>query len=350
MNTSAAFAVGDASGVAVARRAALLAADRLGFAEQPSGRVALIVSELASNLAKHARGGEILIRPLENAADLPGLEILAIDKGPGIADLASSRRDGHSTSGTLGHGLGAIERQSDLFEMFTQPTGTVVLARVWRDGASAGHPPVGGPQWGGRSAAVTGRVEAGAVLVSMPGEEVCGDGAAWGLRPDRAAVFVVDGLGHGLQAHDAARRAVIEFERVQGHAPARVIEEIHGALRETRGGAVAMIAIDLERGTARYAGVGNIAGAIVIPSGARHGLVSMHGTAGHVIPRIQEFTYPVASGALVILHSDGISSQWDLNAYPGLRDRHPSITAAVLYRDFSRRRDDVSIVVLRERS
>src|SRR4051812_632778 len=122
-----------------------------------------------------------------------------------------------------------------------------------------------------------------------------------------------------------------------------------GALRATRGAGVEMIAVDLDRGVARYAGVGNIAAVILNANGTRQSLVSQNGTAGHTIPRIQEYNYPVAARATLVMYSDGLGTHWDLAAYPGLLSRHPSIIAAVLYRDFSRKRDDVTVVVLKER-
>lgn len=334
MNTTAAFPIHEPSQVAEVRRAAARLAERLGYSETQAGRVTLVVSELATNLAKHARGGELLLRAI-----LPfrstGVEIVAIDKGPGIPDLALSRQDGFSTSGTLGHGLGAIQRQADEFDVYTLPTGTVALARIW-----LGEPPL---------AARQARLEVGAVHVSKPGEDICGDDWDWRAREDRLVVLVADGLGHGLSAHDAARAATNVFASVHEHEPVRIIGDVHAALRATRGAATACLALDLERGIARYCGVGNISGVILLAGGGRQSMVSHNGTAGHTMPRVQEFSYPVPRDAVVVMHSDGVSTHWDLASYPGLRRRHPSVIAGVLYRDFSRRRDDATVVVIKER-
>jgi anti-sigma regulatory factor (Ser/Thr protein kinase) len=337
LNQTAAYPVVEASQVSEPRRAAIALAARLGFSEERSGRAALVASELATNLAKHASAGELLLRPVrhESGGDFDGIEIITIDAGPGIPDVSLSRRDGHSTAGTLGHGLGTIQRQSDLFEIYTAPTGTVALTRVWREPRA---PAVRLP-----------RYEVGAVQLPKSGEEVCGDDWDWRLRDDRLTVMVADGLGHGSAAHDASREAIATFQREHELSPARVIEDVHGALRATRGAAVAMIAVDLDRGVARYAGVGNIAAVIINANGTRQSLISQNGTAGHTIPRIQEYNYPVAARAMLIMYSDGLGTHWDIATYPGLASRHPSIIAAVLYRDFSRKRDDVTVVVLKER-
>ncbi len=76
-------------------------------------------------------------------------------------------------------------------------------------------------------------------------------------------------------------------------------------------------------------------------------MVSHNGTAGHIAPRIREFTYPFAGNPVVILHSDGLSTKWELAGYPGLAASHPSLIAGVLFRDHRRGRDDATIVAMR---
>jgi anti-sigma regulatory factor (Ser/Thr protein kinase) len=335
MNVTAATAVTELSQVAEGRRLALWLAGRLEFTEERAGQAALLASELGTNLAKHARSGELLIRPLTGPdGDQSGVEILAVDKGPGMAE-AAARRDGYSTTGTLGHGLGAIERQADQLDIYTHASGTAIAARIWRE------PP--------RSPAEGPRFEIGAVHVSKSGEDICGDDWSWRQREGRLALFIADGLGHGLQAHEAAVAATRLFASDHEHPPGRLIGDVHAALRPTRGAAVAMLAVDLERRTGTFAGLGNITGMVLLPSGGRHNMVSHNGTAGHSAARIQEFHYPVPPQATILMFSDGLSTNWDLAAYPGLTLRSPGLIAGVLYRDFSRRRDDVTIVVARER-
>jgi serine/threonine protein phosphatase PrpC len=189
----------------------------------------------------------------------------------------------------------------------------------------------------------------GAVCVPKPGEDTCGD--AWSVAagsPECLSVLVADGLGHGPGAADAARLAVRVFEAHPGRTPGAHLSAIHEALRSTRGAGAAVASIDRRSGTVTFAGVGNVAGAIVARGRSRQ-LVSMNGTLGHKVHRINEFTYPWDDDALLVMHSDGLTSRWDLDRYPGLGERHPSLVAGVLFRDFQRVRDDVTVVAVRVR-
>ena len=123
----------------------------------------------------------------------------------------------------------------------------------------------------------------------------------------------------------------------------------HAALHGTRGAALAIARIDSALGQLTFAGVGNIAGAIVDCDGHRH-LLSHNGIVGSNLLKVQEFVQPWRPESMLILHTDGIGPRWDLDAYPGLCLRHPSLIAAVLYRDFGRARDDATVLVLRQRA
>ena len=145
-----------------------------------------------------------------------------------------------------------------------------------------------------------------------------------------------------LGAADAAQLAIRAFRGAAHQPPGALVSVIHDALRGSRGAAVAVARLDRSRAVVTYAGVGNIAGAIVTDGTARH-LVSNNGTAGHDARRINEFAYPWSDDAVLVMHSDGLGSRWQLDQYPGLIRHHPAVVAAVLYRDWSRGRDDVTV-------
>jgi anti-sigma regulatory factor (Ser/Thr protein kinase) len=326
------YLIEDQSQVGNARRGAMELATLLGFDAEQAGKVGIAATECASNILKHAQRGRVLVQPLHSDG-VDGLEILALDKGPGIADVAASLRDGHSTRGTLGGGLGALSRLTENFEIFTQPgKGTAVRLELWA-----------------RYAARRPRaIEYGGVCIPKSGEPVCGDGWAVEHWRDQVTVLVADGLGHGLSAHEAARAATDTLRKHPQDAPAAILEASHGALARTRGAALAVAQLIASGGRGTFAGVGNIVCRVEGTSANRH-LVSHNGTVGHTMRKVQEFSFPWPAGALLILHSDGLGTHWDLAAYPGLSTRHPALISAVLYRDYDRGRDDATVVVLRNR-
>lgn len=325
--------VTEASQVAEARRRAVAIARRLGFDETAAGRVAIVVTELATNLVKYGAFGEILLASFEDETGT-GVEAIALDKGEGFADVDEAMRDGHSTGGSPGTGLGAVRRQSQAFDIASWPgLGAAILARIHARPSRASPNPVPLPRFG-------------AVSVPMRGEQECGD--AFSVRPRGGGwtAIVADGLGHGLKAAEASSEAVRLFRTREGDAPGEILAAIHAGLRHTRGGAVSVARYDADRGILVFAGIGNVGGAIVAGGTIRR-TVSLAGTAGHVARRIQEFEYAFAPDALLVMHSDGIATSWSLDRYPGLTGAHPSLLAAIVYRDFARGRDDAAVLVAR---
>jgi hypothetical protein len=157
---------------------------------------------------------------------------------------------------------------------------------------------------------------------------------------------MADGLGHGPLAARAADEAVHVFkENLHAH-PIEILEQAHGPLRATRGAGMSVAEISLTDRLLRYAGVGNIAG-VILDGRVRRGLATTNGTVGHEVQQFREFTYPWPDGAVLVLHTDGLSARWNLDDYPGLIRRHPALIAGVLYRDFRRTNDDATVLVAR---
>ncbi len=331
--SSTAIPVTESSQAGHARRTASALAARLGFNEEEQGKVAIVVSEAAKNLVAHTRqGGQIFLRTLY-AGPHVGLEMLALDKGPGMADVDRCLRDGYSTAGTSGAGLGAMRRMSSLFDIHSMPgVGTAVLARLW-----AGKPPP--PD----------EVEVGAMCVAMPGEEVCGDSWAVDRKDGRFFFLVADGLGHGPEAARASRAAVVSFLEQGRSELVELLRGMHQELHSTRGAAVSLASLAADGSQLHYAGVGNISAAVVSPDGTQR-LVSMNGTLGHQASRMQQFSYTWGPRSTLVMCSDGLATQWRVDSYPGLLSRHPSLVAGVLYRDFARGRDDATVLVARKGS
>ena len=322
----------DPGDVGEARRVAVALARALGFDEAGQGKVALVATEAGTNVVKHAGSGELLVGACGSEQE-PGVELLALDRGPGMADVFRSMQDGHSTAGSPGTGLGAIQRLSSFLDIYSLPQrGTALLARL----SALPH-----------ARALQSAAPIGAVCVPLRGESVCGDHFDFVWGDERVLLLVVDGLGHGRPAFEAAEQAVRVFRAHSGDPLEQLMQRMHDALRSTRGAAAAIAEVLLSRRLVRYVGVGNISAVIEFADASRS-LVSHNGTLGAQARRIHAFEYPWAEGARLVMHSDGLGSRFDLSHYPGLRARDPSVIAGVLYRDYTRGRDDVTVAVLRE--
>lgn len=325
--------ISETTQVAAARRSASDLAMRQGFGETGAGQVAILVTEAATNILKHAHAGQILMRPLRIGAS-NGIEIIALDSGPGMSNLHSSMEDGTSTAGSYGVGLGAMRRLSHELDIYSVPGGGTVVAMVIWAGEAPPYQPL----------------DCGVVCLPLPSETICGD--SWALRcsASGAALLVADGLGHGPLAAQASEAATAILASHPDRTPTMLLNDAHGALRATRGAAMAVAVIDTSTACLTFAGIGNIAAHVYDSGGGgRRQLVSHNGIVGNNMRKIQEFVTPWHDGGWLLLHSDGLATRWDLAEYPGVFQRHPRILAALLYRDFVRGRDDVTIVVLRDR-
>lgn len=324
--------VEDSSQVAGARREARQLAVQLGFDDVDGEKVAIVVTEAATNLLKHGGGGIVYLQP---TLDLqPGLEMIAVDRGPGSIDWTQARLDGFSTSGTAGHGLGSMQRNSSFFDVSSFPgQGTVLLARFGvaeSDGTLDNHARVCGLQ------------------TPKPGEDVCGDAWASLTVGDSRTVIVADGLGHGPDAEVAARTAVEFLDGRADASPRDLLEIVHRGIRHTRGAAVSIAKLDEFRRTITFAGLGNVTGRICEASSLSRHLVTLNGTAGmESRTAMREFEYPWPEGSALIMHSDGLGSRWEVKDYPGLLRHDPGIISGVLLRDFSRGTDDSTVVAVK---
>jgi len=318
--------VSDSSSVGQVRRAAVSLAQRLSLNETQAGELALLATEVSRNVLVHGGGGEVIVIGQKHEGKALG-RILAMDRGPGIPDITQAMVDGFSTSGTLGGGLGAMKRIASGMEVFTGRTGTVVLVEVGHD------PGTGGPQIAG-------------LAVPYPGEQVCGDAWTYHNSSGRLLTMIADGLGHGWAAAEAAQEAIATFHQRRECTPGEILSYVHDALRKTRGAVAGIAEIRPQERIVTFAGVGNISAALHSPAKSQS-LVSHNGTLGSSTTRIQAFHLEWKPDSILILHSDGLQTRWDLSNYAGLLSRHAAIIGGTLLRDFRRQRDDASVVVVK---
>lgn len=347
----------DISQVGEARRAAQRLAQELAFDEEAAGRLAVIVTELGTNLVRHvgpARQSALLIgvddgpvhalaAPIADdgeatAPERAGISVLSLDQGAGM-DLDRCLQDGYSTGGTAGTGLGAVRRMASRFGGFSAPgRGTVIATRIAAVAPRPGQSPT---PW--RPAPP---FHIAGLTLAAPGEVVSGD--AWTVRrlADRWLIMMADGLGHGISAAQASDRMVELTHTSSRSQPAALLEDAHDRMRATRGAAVAVVSLPLTAPSLQFAGAGNIAGRLISGVSDRS-LLSQHGTLGVQVRRLQDVDYDWPPHGVLVLHSDGIVTRWQLSDTPRLLQADPLVIAGWILRDHLRGRDDATVVVAR---
>lgn len=325
------------------RRKVAWLAGQVGFSSQEIAELEIVGTELAANLAQHRTlNGVVRVSVLGQDE---GLEIVSLDRGPGIDDVEAVLEDHHSTTGTLGCGLGAVRRLMDEFDIYSEQTcpdgarsgnvasgGTVVLARKWVGGTTPAR-----------------RFHWGAVTTPFHGETANGD-AVYVCEDDPGLlVAVADGLGHGPNAEKASQACIgyiKEHRRKDFHA---LLTELHEVLRGTNGVALTLVQISPDRGRLVHCGVGNVnsrgwprSELSLVP---RPGIL---GSGRAPEPRVQEMPWP--RNATLLIYTDGISERWSLDDTPDLRWRHVGTISHYLAQRFSKPTDDATIVTIREAS
>lgn len=329
--------VDDPSTCAAVRRRAADLARQVGLAGDQIEEVAVAASELATNLVKHAREGSVLLRLLRRDGSA-GVGVLTLDHGPGTRDIAALSVDGVTTTGTLGIGLGAVRRFADRLDLHSVPgVGTVVSAEFWLRSKDPG----------GRTTSSMLEGDAfGGLTRPLQGEDVCGDAYAQRVLPGGRVVMMADGLGHGPMAARASSAAVRAFLSSRSTSPRFLLEDLHRALRDTRGAAVAVAHLDHASRALTYAGIGNIAGR-VLDATASSQLPSQPGIVGHNAPKVRELDVVLERGQWLVMHSDGLTDRWNLDDLPGILGSSPVVLCAALLRTAAVRRDDAGVLALR---
>jgi anti-sigma regulatory factor (Ser/Thr protein kinase) len=341
--------IADESQIGAARRAVHRFAAPLGFGEEELAELNIVVQEIGTNAARYATDGGELHWTLP-PGDAPGIELFYCDKGPGIYDLDKAIRDGVSTSGSLGGGLGAIRRLMDEFDVYSTVRGTTrqltrsrrtsygtaLLGRKWVDTAHPRHV---------AQAAQIGK-HIGVWSRPRPREEVNGDAYFMAEYAGQKMFAVIDGLGHGPGAHAAAQVALDSLAQWTGEPLDEVFLAAHDALRATRGAVMGACVVDSERETFSYAGVGNV-DVRVFNSIEPIRPIPNNGTLGVRLAAVRLWHYKWTEGATVVISSDGISATWDIHTYPGLPGRSPQLLAGILLRDYGRDSDDATVMVVR---
>ncbi|WP_224242274.1 SpoIIE family protein phosphatase [Hyalangium gracile] len=318
----------DEASISQARERVRAVGREQGLAGPEVERLAIVVSELGHNQLAHAHGGAIAVLPVSRGG-VAGVEVIAADRGKGIADPVAALRGPGSVTGSLGQGLAGVVRQADEVDFDVRwGEGTCVRARKY----------VTPPSY---------RAEVGVIGRAYPGEPVSGDHALWQWGDNELVVGVVDGLGHGVDAHEAADRT-IELLRAQPLlSPELLLQRCDAGLKGTRGAALAVARLQRGSGALVHACVGNIATLLCRP-GQVEALACTPGVLGIAQPRlrIRRSEASLRPGELLVMHSDGLNTRTTVEDAVLLR-RHPLEVAYELMTRFGKNHDDALVLVAR---
>jgi anti-sigma regulatory factor (Ser/Thr protein kinase) len=318
----------DEASVSLVRERVREEGSRAGLDEVATGSLVSAASELAHNQLAHAKHGLVLVRPVERAG-ARGVEVIAADRGPGIADVRGALEGRGPHEGSLGVGLSAVCELADEVDLDVRlGEGTCVCARKFPPGTSPRRR---------RRVGVYGR--------AYPGERASGDDAVCVRTPDGLLVALADGLGHGDPARDASARAVRTVAAHAGEALDQILAATHGALLRTRG--AVMTVARVHDADVALAGVGNVAA-----HGVGFGSTWRFGGTSSVLgdprgySRAASENRQLGAHSALVLCSDGVRTHIDLPGDPGLVREHPAVVAQHVVEHFGRNDDDALVVVV----
>lgn len=311
-------------------------ARRMGFANEIAERIVLVSNEMSSNLLKFAaRTGMIQLwesnRP--NALDL-----FVMDYGPGISDISLATRDGYTTAGTMGKGLGAIVRLADASGFYSQKInemspeswhGFAGWARFLSEHDDAGYH----------------RDDYGCYLRAYQDDRYNGDGIYIQHRASQLRWLHMDGLGHGLGAAEVVLkvRHALNMDMPLDELLSAISEQLRGSRGAV--GILGEVVRTQDINQASLCGVGDMHAFHVKPTG-RNDMRLAEGILGHEHQRVFVQSFELADDDLVITASDGIRRNWSLSSFPGLWRQHPQLIALFLGQMASRHIDDKSLFVI----
>jgi anti-sigma regulatory factor (Ser/Thr protein kinase) len=301
---------------------------RAGLGTVATAALASAASELGHNQLRHAHAGVVVVRSCLRGDEV-GVEVVAADRGPGIADVAGALEGRPSHPGSLGAGLAAVLELSDEVDIDVRlGEGTCIWARKFEVSGGPRRPRVG----------IFGR--------PYPGERVSGDDAGFIRTSEVLQVGVIDGLGHGDPARDASVRAARALATAGDVAPEALVADCDRLLARTRGAVMVAARLDLAR-SLRVAGVGNVAAHVYGhgPSWRFGGSSFVLGSPGGA-RRIALEVHYLDSRDVLLLFTDGIRSRIDLTGELDLLREHPVVVAQRVVERFARADDDVLVMAV----
>lgn len=320
-----------------ARRAGREMAREMGFHSRDYSSIEIAISELATNIIRHASEGTIRLETIED-----GLEIIIQDKGSGIEDVDAVLRETKKSNKGLGVGLRGVQRLMDQFEVLSEKgVGLTITVRKWKQKPPGlirpklnPHVPRGG------------LLKYGVVSTPYYGLEFNGDAYVVMEFDNTALIALIDGLGHGEAAYLPAQKAAEYVRKNHKSDFNAILRGCHKELRGPRGVVMGLVALDLKKSKFVCAGIGNIMIRVIGRQPFR--FISNAGILGHnicITPHVTEFPY--SRGDTLILNTDGISKRFEPEQLD-IAELAPQEIAEIAVREYGKDSDDATIVVARE--
>lgn len=319
--------------IVVARRTAKQFAQQLGFDSTEQEQIALVTSELASNLVKYAEHGYIHLKAIQ-ATDKSGIQISSHDHGPGF-DSLQALTDGYSSSGSLGIGLGAIRRMVDAIDIDSRQSGhsgSDIICKKWLSSP------------GLENKRPLSSLDIGVISYPKQGLDVNGDAYMIHDTPDgQCLIAVIDGVGHGPHAHTAAQTARHYIENHSEQPLADIFRGVESACQATSGVVMAIAHFNANRSLLTFASIGNIESKIV-GSREKKNLLIKRGIIGRQAPApiVSQYLWTQELG--IIMHSDGVSPRWNWQDFPHFPGKPAQFVAEQMFHKLHRVSDDATLI------
>lgn len=321
--------------VHVARREAKDMATVIGLKDRMSEEITIAVSELASNLAKHAIQGTLTLKIIDNNGRA-GIQVESLDNGPGISDVERAMTDGFSTTDGLGCGLGTVNRLMDEFEIISKQNSTSVthiICRKWDSPAVS-------------QSSMLCPLEFGAATRAHPGMSLNGDAFVIKQWDENTLVAVIDGLGHGQFAHKAAESARQFIETHFEQTLPNLFLGVGRSCRSTRGVVMALAQFNWRKQILTFASIGNVETRILGGTEKFSPIIRRGIIGGNSIkPVITEYHW--SPGQIMVFHTDGLSTRWRKKDFSKFENESAKFIALLMLRTLAKNEDDATVVVVR---
>jgi len=308
-----------------ARRAVVNFSQELGMSARNLSNIAIITTELATNLVRYANAGGVVHY---SSSPENGLFLQIRDDGPGIPDVENALMNGVSSNGSLGCGLGAVQRLADHFSIKTGEQGTEIIVYKYLDSKTKQN------------------LSVGVYSRPYPGYLHNGDGFFIDQKPTRKVFGLFDALGHGDLAYETAKILLKSLQDNYRLPLEQMIQLSHQSLIGSRG-AVLFLAV-ITKSEFKYIGIGNIESFLGMIGLPPKRLMSYRGVLGATLPEIKVTTLPWNPGSWLLVHTDGILERWKSVEQVFIKGGDPGMCCRQIVQDYSRDNDDASVLIVRE--